>query len=127
LLIFGAILSIAAVVALQPVYFAAMANLDRVISQEAMRGHFRDAFKIGVLSDEAHPSNHLFTSGDCFTDCRPPDRPRRAEELLTTTCSCERPGQARQWRGGLSCLKFQSVGGWSEAKPGPFAFPPVGR
>jgi hypothetical protein len=46
-----------------------MANLGRVISQEAMRGHFRDAFKTGVLSDEAHPSNHLFTSGDRFTDC----------------------------------------------------------
>jgi hypothetical protein len=51
-LMFGALLSIPAVVALQPVYFAAMANLDRVISQEAMRGHFRDAFKTGVLSDE---------------------------------------------------------------------------
>ena len=65
----GALLSIAAVVALQPVYFASMANLDRVISQEAMRDHIRDAFKTGVLSDEAHPSNHLFTSGDRFTDC----------------------------------------------------------
>jgi hypothetical protein len=68
-LIFGALLSIAAVVALQPVYFAAMANLDHVISHDAMRQHYRDAFKTGVLSDELHPSNHLFTSGDRFTDC----------------------------------------------------------
>src|SRR6202035_5322909 len=68
-LMLGTLLSIAAVLALQPVYFASMANLDRVISQEAMRGHFRDAFKTGVPSDEAHPTNHLFTSGDRFTDC----------------------------------------------------------
>jgi hypothetical protein len=68
-LLLGVVLSIAAVVALQPVYFAAMANLDHVISHDAMRQHYRDAFKSGVLSDELHPSNHLFTSGDRFTDC----------------------------------------------------------
>jgi hypothetical protein len=68
-LIFAVFLSIAAVAALQPLYFAAMANLDRLISHEAMRRHYREAFKTGVLSDEAHPSNHLFTSGDRFTDC----------------------------------------------------------
>ena len=68
-LIFGAFLSIVAVVAMLPVYFAAMANLDHVISYEEMRRHYRDAFKTGVLSDEVHPSNHLFTSGDRFTDC----------------------------------------------------------
>ena len=42
-LMLGTLLSIAAVLALQPVYFAAMANLDHVISHEAMRSHFRDA------------------------------------------------------------------------------------
>jgi hypothetical protein len=68
-LILGTFFSITAVVAMQPIYFASMAYLDNVISHEAMRGHFRDAFKTGVLSDEAHPSNHLFTSGDRFTDC----------------------------------------------------------
>ena len=68
-LLLGVVLSIAAVVALQPVYFAAMANLDHVISHDAMRRHYRDAFRTGVLSDELHPSNHLFTSGDRFTDC----------------------------------------------------------
>jgi hypothetical protein len=74
LLIFGAILSIGGGGPAAGL-FAAMANLDRVISHEAMRGDFRDAFKTGVLSDEAHPGNHLFTSGDCFTDCRPPIDP----------------------------------------------------
>jgi hypothetical protein len=68
-LLLGVVLSIAAVAALQPVYFAAMANLDHVISHDAMRQHYRDAFSTGVLSDELHPSNHLFTSGDRFTDC----------------------------------------------------------
>ena len=68
-LLLGVVLSIAAVAALQPVYFAAMANLDHVISPDAMRQHYRDAFRTGVLSDELHPSNHLFTSGDRFTDC----------------------------------------------------------
>jgi hypothetical protein len=67
--ILGALLSIAAVLAIQPVYFAAMANLDRVISHDAIRQHIRDAFQAGVLSDDNHPSNHLFTSGDRFTDC----------------------------------------------------------
>jgi hypothetical protein len=68
-ILFGVFLSIAAVLAIQPIYFASMAYLDHVISHEAMRSHYREAFKTGVLSDEAHPSNHLFTSGDRFTDC----------------------------------------------------------
>ena len=68
-IIFSTFLAIATVVALQPLYFAAMANLDHVISHETMLRHYREAFKTGVLSDEAHPSNHLFTSGDRFTDC----------------------------------------------------------
>jgi len=54
-LLLGVVLSIAAVAALQPVYFAAMANLDHVISPDAMRQHYRDAFRTGVLSDELHP------------------------------------------------------------------------
>src|ERR1700712_181015 len=68
-IVFGAFLSIAAVVALQPVYLASMAYLDHAFSHEAMLRHYREAFKTGVLSDEAHPSNHFFTSGDRFTDC----------------------------------------------------------
>jgi hypothetical protein len=65
----GLILAAVVAAALQPVYYFAMANLDRVISHDAMRAHFRDAFQSGVLSDELHPTNHLFTGGDRYTDC----------------------------------------------------------
>jgi hypothetical protein len=59
-MVLGVFLSIAAVVALQPVYLASMAYLDHALSHEAMLRHYREAFKTGVLSDEVHPSNHFF-------------------------------------------------------------------
>jgi len=68
-IIIGGVLSVLAVITLQPLYFLAMANLDHIISHDAMRSHFREAFMTGVLSAEAYPTNHLFTSGDRFTDC----------------------------------------------------------
>jgi hypothetical protein len=67
--VIGLILAVVVVVVLQPIYFFGMANLDRVISHDAMRAHFRDAFQSGVLSDELHPTNLLFTGGDRYTDC----------------------------------------------------------
>jgi len=57
------------VLGLQPVYFAAMANLNRVISHEATWEHVRDAFNAGVLETSYHSRNQYIDSGDRFTDC----------------------------------------------------------
>lgn len=80
--IIGGLLAILAVIAIQPIFFLAMANLDRVLSHDTMRSHFRDAFKSGALSVQFHRSQILFTGGDRFTDCialsvgmRPGDTP----------------------------------------------------
>src|SRR5215212_6951519 len=52
------------VLALQPAYFGAMANLNRIISHDATWQHVRDAFQSGVIS-----RNQFINSGDRFTDC----------------------------------------------------------
>ncbi|RXG97364.1 hypothetical protein [Bradyrhizobium zhanjiangense] len=57
------------VVALQPVYFLLMSNLDRVISHNGTWAHIRNAFDSGVLETSFHSKNFWITGGDRFTDC----------------------------------------------------------
>lgn len=58
----------ALVALLQPIYFAAMASLDHVVSKERTWRHIQSAFQSGVLVDASH-RNQLIASGDRFTDC----------------------------------------------------------
>src|SRR5829696_5906278 len=67
--VLGALLSVLAVLALQPLYYLAMTNLDRVISHQATWRHIQDAFHSGVLQSDVHSHNQLIASGDRFTDC----------------------------------------------------------
>jgi hypothetical protein len=59
------------VLALQPVYFLAMTNLDRVVSHQRTWQHVRDAFEAGVLETGYHSDNQFIESGDRYTDCAP--------------------------------------------------------
>ena len=57
------------VLCLQPVYFLAMTNLNRVISHERTWQHIREAFDAGVLETGYHSRNEFIDSGDRYTDC----------------------------------------------------------
>ena len=67
--ILGLLAAGALVLALQPIYFAAMVNLDRVISHERTWRHIEDAFTSGVLEPGYHSQNFFINGGDRFTDC----------------------------------------------------------
>jgi hypothetical protein len=67
--VLGALLSVLSVLALQPLYYLAMTNLDRAISHAATWRHIQDAFRSGVLQSEGRSHNQLIASGDRFTDC----------------------------------------------------------
>jgi hypothetical protein len=62
------ILAAALVVCLQPIYFLAMANLDRIISHDRTWEHISEAFSSGVLGS-VHAKRQYINSGDRFTDC----------------------------------------------------------
>lgn len=57
------------VLALQPAYFAAMTNLNRLVSHNATWQHVRDAFDSGVLAVGSRSKNQFINGGDRFTDC----------------------------------------------------------
>src|ERR1700743_3308853 len=57
------------VLCLQPVYFLAMTNLNRVISHERTWQHIREAFDAGVLETGYHSRNEFIDGGDRYTDC----------------------------------------------------------
>ena len=57
------------VLCLQPAYFLAMANLDRVVSHERTWQHIREAFDAGVLETGYHSRYQFIDSGDRYTDC----------------------------------------------------------
>src|ERR1700761_4984871 len=63
------LLALALVLCLQPVYFLAMTNLDRVVSHERTWQHISDAFDAGVLETSFHSRNQFIDSGDRYTDC----------------------------------------------------------
>ena len=65
----AAVLALVLVLCLQPVYFLAMTNLDRIVSHERTWQHIRDAFEAGVLETGYHSRNQFIDSGDRFTDC----------------------------------------------------------
>jgi hypothetical protein len=62
------LLAAALVICLQPIYFFAMAHLDRVISHETTWGHISEAFSSSVLGS-VHAKKQYLNSGDRFTDC----------------------------------------------------------
>jgi hypothetical protein len=57
------------VLCLQPAYFLAMTNLDRIVSHERTWQHIRDAFEAGVLETGFHSRYQFIDSGDRYTDC----------------------------------------------------------
>ena len=63
------LLALLLVLCLQPVYFLAMSNLDRVISHERTWRHISEAFEAGVLETGFHSRNQFIDSGDRYTDC----------------------------------------------------------
>jgi hypothetical protein len=65
----AAMLAVVLVLCLQPAYFLAMTNLDRVVSHERTWQHIRDAFEAGVLETGFHSRHEFIDSGDRFTDC----------------------------------------------------------
>ena len=65
----AALLAFVLVLCLQPAYFLAMTNLDRVVSHERTWQHIRDAFTAGVLETSFHSRNQFIDSGDRYTDC----------------------------------------------------------
>jgi hypothetical protein len=67
--ILGALLSVLSVLALQPLYYLAMTNIDRAISHPATWRHVQDAFRSSVLQSEGRSHNQFIASGDRFTDC----------------------------------------------------------
>lgn len=62
------VLAAAFVIFLQPVYFFAMANVDRVLSHEKTWEHIREAFDSGILGG-VHAGKKYINGGDRFTDC----------------------------------------------------------
>lgn len=66
----GALASVLLVIALQPIYFLAMAEVDHAISHEATWAHIREAFNEGILQG-SHQSvvSQIIAGGDRFTDC----------------------------------------------------------
>lgn len=68
-IILGLLSAGALVLILQPIYFAAMVNLDRVISHERTWRHIGDAFASGVIEPGYHSQNFFINGGDRFTDC----------------------------------------------------------
>ena len=65
----AALLAFVLVLCLQPVYFLAMTNLDRIVSHERTWQHIRSAFEAGVLETSFHSRNQFIDSGDRYTDC----------------------------------------------------------
>jgi hypothetical protein len=57
------------VLCLQPVYFLAMTNLDRIVAHDRTWQHIREAFDAGVLETGYHSRNQFIDSGDRYTDC----------------------------------------------------------
>jgi hypothetical protein len=62
------LLAAALVACLQPLYFFALGNLDRVISHDGTWQHIREAFNSGVLGG-VHAGKQYINGGDRFTDC----------------------------------------------------------
>lgn len=65
----AALLAFVCVLCLQPAYFLAMTNLDRIVSHERSWQHIREAFDAGVLETGSHARNQFIDSGDRYTDC----------------------------------------------------------
>ena len=65
----AALLAFVLVLCLQPAYFLAMTNLDRIVSHERTWQHIREAFEAGVLETGSHSRHQFIDSGDRYTDC----------------------------------------------------------
>ncbi len=65
----AAVLAFVSVLCLQPAYFLAMTNLDRIVSHERSWQHIREAFEAGVLEAGSHARHQFIDSGDRYTDC----------------------------------------------------------
>lgn len=65
----AALLAFALVLCLQPAYFLAMTNLNRIVSHERTWQHIRDAFEAGVLETGFHSRYQFIDGGDRYTDC----------------------------------------------------------
>jgi hypothetical protein len=63
------LISVAAVAALQPVYFFSLAALDTIAPREARRAHLAQAFENGVLAANMRPTRWFQGGGDQFTEC----------------------------------------------------------
>ncbi len=57
------------VLCLQPLYFFAMTNLDRMISHDRTWAHVQQAFDAGILEIGHRSRNWFISGGDRFTDC----------------------------------------------------------
>ena len=64
----AALLAFGLVLCLQPAYFLAMTNLDRIVSRERTWQHIREAFEAGVLETGSHARHQFIDSGDRYTD-----------------------------------------------------------
>lgn len=65
----ASLLAFLVVLCLQPVYFLAMSNLNRVVSHQRTWQHIREAFDAGVLETSFHSHHPYIDGGDRFTDC----------------------------------------------------------
>jgi hypothetical protein len=65
----AAVLAFLLVLCLQPAYFLAMTNLDRIVSHQRTWQHISDAFEAGVLEPGYHSRHQFIDSGDRYTDC----------------------------------------------------------